>query len=793
MRISEQSEHTSVNSFAHRSFRTGDEQQPAAITAAPPQFALAAAFVFCMGFLRSLLCCAPCCRRRADPEANAHKPKARKTTEQSASEATAPPAASTSAASVSASASATASAFGVADAHDEEAYARRPNGPLALDSAGGSPSSSQKPLSSDARPLVTDAKAISAAAASASDSKVDASVPVVRVFEAVSQVVNGGDDSGEGVGAKRDATARMAQPSEFSLRGESLSDISEGSEVELPHTSSEDPFPLESLESLGTVASYYTAHHTDSYVTAPSILDERSGAASPANVNTVDTVNKSISMSENMQKSITQSESSSHTLIEKNDDLAGRAPDPEGAAHLPPPPKRTPPGNRADEEAAANTTQTTKTQLSTCESGERRAAHAAEPTVAFALDDTGALTLSASESMELGDMLQSPSRKALLKDVGKLLQKCSTLTQSETLLPIREIHLESHIALNRNRVFILNHATTRTDSFDINVINASASQNNRICFLSHVSSHMCPALHQLPALTSAAIHLKLVPLIEWELVTEAVPFSTRVTPQQMTLLAHSPPVASNTELAARATHRVCAIREAPATASESFSRKAELATTKPTETLELPEELADSTAAPDELLEMKLKQPPAAAAPLLRGPFDATHCTSTSDVAMGNVEELEPRPEQQALAIDRQCAQRSPERRCALCTQTYCWMSAGRLIARDGDDLSDRETQTKQPEAPREPQTHPKRQHLLPTRCTPAVRECVTRVRSSQVGPADDSNSAATTSADREGTDAGLRTTWSEIEPVATLSANAAPPPATRVATKPAATSDQVR
>ena len=754
----------------------------------PPQFALAAAFVFFMGFWRSFFCCTPCCGRRADATANARKPKARKPIEQCASVATAPPAASTSAASASASASA--SAFGVADAHDEEAYARRPNGPLALDSADGSASSSQKPLSSDARPLVTDAKAISAAAASASDSKVDASVPVVRVFEAVSDLVNGGDSSGEGAGA-----AQMARPSEFSLRGGSLSDISEGSEVELPHTSSEDPFLLESLESLGTAASYYTAQRTDSYVTAPSILDERSGAASPsdpaalfapANVNTV---NKSISMSERMEKSVTQSESSSHTLIETNDELAGRASDPEGTAHLPPLPKRTPPGSRADEEAAANAT---KTQLSTCESGERHTTHASESAVAFALDDTGALKLSTTESMKLGDTLLSPSRKALLKDVGELLQKCSALKETATLLPIRETQLESHIALNRNRVFILNNATTRIDTFDINVINASASQNNRICFLSHLSSLMCPALHQLPALTSAVIHSNLVPLIACELLIETVPFGTRVTPQKMTSLAHSPPVASNTELAARATHQVCAIREAQATAGESFSRKAEMTTTEPTETLELPEELADSTAPPDEL---KLKQLPAAAAPLLRGPFDATQSmsTSTSDVEMGNVGELEPRPEQQALEIDRQCAQRPPERRCALCTQTYCWTSAGRIIARDGDDVSDRETQTKQPEAPCEPQTHPKRQHLLPTRCTPAVREFVARVRSFQGGPADSSNSPATTRANAEGTDAGLRTTWSVTEPLATLSANAAPPPATRVAAKPAATSDQVR
>ena len=223
--------------------------------------------------------------------------------------------------------------------------------------------------------------------------------------------------------------------------------------------------------------------------------------------------------------------------------------------------------------------------------------------------------------------------------------------------------------------------------------------------------------------------------------------------------------------------------EAPPAASENLSRKAEIVTTTQTEKLELTEELAGTTA-PEEELAKAPKQP--ATVRRARGPFDATQSTSTSDVAAGHVDELQPQLEPQTPATH---VQRSPERRCVQCTKAHAWMSAGLSAARDGNIP---ET-TRKPEAPREPQTHPKRQHLLATRCTPAVRERVAHVRSSQASPADGSNSIATTSANGQGVEAALRATWTPVAPVAAHSASATPPPAMCISAKPAITSDQVR
>ena len=229
--------------------------------------------------------------------------------------------------------------------------------------------------------------------------------------------------------------------------------------------------------------------------------------------------------------------------------------------------------------------------------------------------------------------------------------------------------------------------------------------------------------------------------------------------------------------------------EAPAATNDSVSRNAEVAATEQTEKLEHTEELSSATG-PEEVLEKVQKQLPAVRR--ARGPFDATQSTSTSDVAAGHchVEELMPRPESQALAT---CVQQSPERQSVESTEAHAWMSVGKSTARDGDFPETRTERTELPEAPREPQTHSKRQHLLTTRCTSAVRECVARVRSSQAGPVDGSNSAATTSTNGQSVEVGLRATWSEIEPAAIHSARAAPLPTTHVAAKPAATSDQVR
>ena len=231
--------------------------------------------------------------------------------------------------------------------------------------------------------------------------------------------------------------------------------------------------------------------------------------------------------------------------------------------------------------------------------------------------------------------------------------------------------------------------------------------------------------------------------------------------------------------------------EAPAATNDNVSQNAKIAATEQTEKLEYTKELSSATG-PGEVIDKAPKQPPAVCR--ARGPFDATQSTSTCDVAVGhcNVDELVPRAESQALAT---CVQRSPERRCVQSMKAYAWtlLSVGKSTARDEDfNFPDRETELQEAEAPREPQTHPKRQHLLPTRCTPAVRECVARVRSFQEGPADGSTSAATTSANGQSDEAGLRTMWSEIEPVAIHSASAAPLVTTHVAVKPAATSDKV-
>ena len=154
-----------------------------------------------------------------------------------------------------------------------------------------------------------------------------------------------------------------------------------------------------------------------------------------------------------------------------------------------------------------------------------------------------------------------------------------------------------------------------------------------------------------------------------------------------------------------------------------------------------------------------------------------------------HMEGLQPHQEPQTPTTH---VQRSPERRCVQCTKVHAWMSAVLRTERDGEQEMP-ETGTRKPEAPREPQTHPKRAHLLATRCTPAVRERVALVRSSQAGPADGSKSTAPTRANGQGVEAALRATWTPIAPVAAQSASATPPPATCISAKPAVTSAQVR
>ena len=230
--------------------------------------------------------------------------------------------------------------------------------------------------------------------------------------------------------------------------------------------------------------------------------------------------------------------------------------------------------------------------------------------------------------------------------------------------------------------------------------------------------------------------------------------------------------------------------DAPAATNENFNRKAEVTTIEQTKKLEHNESLAGATAS-GEILEKVQKQPPAATC--LKGPLDATQNTSDAEVGLCHVEELVPMPESQVLAA---CVQRSPERRCVQSAKAHAWtlVSAGTSTARGSNgDSNFGETDVPEAEAPREPQTHPKRKHLLATWCTPAALDGVARIKSSQAAPADGSTSAATTSANGQGVEAGLRAMWNEIEPAAIHSASVARLLTIQVAANPVATSDKVR
>lgn len=744
-----------------------------------------------MSFLRSLCCCgancASCCGSNENSPESVRKPKSRKATEQRAGQTVAPPpAASFSTFSAAAIDSADADAR---DYDDEVEGVRRSDEPLIVDDS----LKKRNSLSSESRPLVTDVSAISTTAAvSASGCVVDASVPDVRVFEAVCDAGDGGNvELIAGETETRDGAEWTARPSGLPLRGGSLSDISESSEIDLPHTGSEDPLAfaeelrgIESLDSLG--GSFRTAPRTDSFYTAPSIPDEMAASFDALAIETEKPAAQSTSLtSDNMEKSITQSDTSEHTLLEE---LAGRAHDPEGTVHLPPP-KRTPPGTPNDKSAAAEAAAgeqtatklktTTETPLSICESGERQATHTTESTATISLD-ADALALLETEALESGDTLKRPTKKARLLDIkgGEHLQNCVELKPSAILLPIREMELQTRVALNRNKAFLLDSAATLTDTDALDASVKKVSQSNRICFLSHVSSHMCPALHQLSALSSASIHSKLVPIVHWEHLNESVSFGTPVASLQVAPLTHSPPASSDTELDARAMHQKCAIREAPA--SENVCRRAELSTKESTEKLELLEDFPGAIA-PEEVLE-EVSKHTSAEASHIRVPFEAPQLqdANTSDAEVGQTEELELQSESRALTT---CIQRSAERYCAECSQRVALLCAGRSTARDGDAP---EANQLQPEASqsRTPQSH----HLLAIQYTPAVCERVAHINissfCSQTGSSqlDSSDASLSAGAVGQSIDDGLYAKWTQVEPAATESARAAPAPTTRIA-----------